>query len=198
MDPVILLVLVLFILLVLFALLTRREPPPGPDGPHVDDDGQTFTFDPEPENLQMSVRRKTVFLVPPQKIAGPGRQVQILLRPLPRPDGLTIPSGKGIDALDVLFLNPYAALSDTGEEVYDFDPPLTVTMYYTAEDAEKAARDEKGAPLMSIITGYESESGWKFERLPTTPMPDAETGGGTLKAPLTTLHPRDPMWAGRP
>lgn len=195
MDPIILLVIVVFVLFVLVALGARMQyREDSPDSP-VNLDA-TFEFDEDSEQLSPTARRKTSIFAPAQDSPGGKRKLDITAMPLPDLTGATPPAEKGIDALLVTVLNPSVRFADSDLAVNDFSPALTLIVDYKPEDA-MATTMENGIPRLSLATVYQSEDGWRFERLDTEVKPNVE-GGGTLTALLNTLQPNDPVVFCRP
>jgi hypothetical protein len=195
MDPIILLVIVVFVLLVLAALWARTQSRTGsPDGPVIPDD--TFDFDEDSDQIAPTARRKTHIVAPAQDTPDGKRRLDITANALPNLTGVTPPPEKNIDAILVTVLNPSVRFLDSDIEVNDFAPPLTLVVDYKAEDAE-ATTTEGGKPRLSLAAVYQSNEGWRFERLNTDVTPYAE-GGGTLTASLGTLQPNDPVVMCRP
>jgi hypothetical protein len=196
MDPLILLVLVIFAVLVIIVLGQRAQ-----RGGQVPDDStfteETFEFPEDAESLKPTARRNTSIVAPMQSTASGMRKLAISALPLPDLSSAIPPPEKGIDAILVTVLNPDVRFADTDAEVYDFDPVLRVTVNYKPEDRD-ATTMEDGKPRLSLATVFESEGGWRFERLATAVVPDAEGGGGTLSALLETLQPDDPVVMCRP
>jgi hypothetical protein len=196
MDPILLLVLVVFVLLVLFAVAQRiQKNGDTPGEPIIADDA--FDFEEDTENISPTVRRKTRIVAPVQSAGGGKRKLTIRPMPLQNLTGVTPPPEKGIDAILVTVLNPSARFVDSETEVYNFDPPLTLMVSYKPED-QAATSSQNGTPQLSLATVYQSEKGWRFERLPTTVRPNSTNEGGTLIASLKTLQPNDPVVMCRP
>lgn len=194
-----LIIIAVIALIVLIYLWQRRRT--SPPAPRIDDgkpDSDTFEFTPDMESVTPTAARRVRVEAPAQRVRGAQRRLVVEAQPLPRLADLEAPRHKGIDALQVLFFNPLVRLADTDEPVYDFTDPLTVTVFYTADDAAMTAKDMQGKPRLAIITGYQSEDGWRFERLGGELQPDPDTGGGTCTVRVKTLQPKDPMWIGNP
>ena len=194
MDPILLLVIVVFVLLVLFAIGQRSQRNSTTPGDAITSE-DTFEFEEDSENVTPTARRKTKIVAPTQRAAKGKLQIRAL--PLPGLAGATPPPEKGIDAILVNVLNPSARFASDDAQVFDFDPPLTLVVRYKAED-EKATTLKNGTPQLSLATVYQSDKGWRFERLDTSVQPDADGNGGTLTAYLKTLHPNDPVVMCRP
>jgi len=194
MQPVVLFVLVVFLVLVLIVLLAMRKP--GGTG-RTDIEEQTFEFQPDTDQSAAPfVGRRVRIVAPSQMLNGAPRKLQINLLPLPKLNAMGAPPPeKHIDALVALALNPQVRDVERNEDLVNFAPPLRVTVYYSEADAQ-ATTLENGAPQLSIVTAYESDGSWRYERLETVVTP-AE-GGGTLDANLSTLQPDDPIAMGRP
>lgn len=195
MDPILLLVLVIFALLVLFAVGSRMYRNGGSSG-ETRPAEQTFEFDPDTENVTPTVRRKTRLIAPAQFAAAPNRKLAVQALPFTDTSQAIPPPGKGIDAILVTVLNPSVRYTDSDAEIYEFDPPLTLVVNYQPED-EAATTMNGTVPQLSLATVYHDDTGWKFERLPTTISPSGK-GNGTLTASVTTLHPADPFVVCRP
>lgn len=198
MPPILIGVIVLFFLVALFFVFRQNNEEEKVNNGKPDSQNVVFEFEQDREGFVATARRRIRFVMPPQKNLAARQRITIQLEPLPKLDQLEIPSGKGIEALQLLIANPVARMSETYQQVYDFDPPLSVTVYYTKEDTAETTFHPDGTPRLSIVSGYESQEGWRFERLDTRVQADKETGGGTLTAELRTLHPNDPLWTGRP
>lgn len=198
MDPILIIVLVIFLVLVLLAVTTRNRSNGTNGQPASDPNATTYDFDVDTEGVIPTVGRRVRIQAPGQNVNGAMRKLDITAMPLPRVGELTLPPEKGIQSLDILVLNPSARIAGTNQELYVFDPPLTVSVELTPEDMQYSQTEISLPRTRSIITGYESESGWRFERLPTTMSANNATGGVTLTAQVNTLNPKDPMWAGRP
>lgn len=198
MDPILLLIIVVVVLVVLFLLFRRSQPAPPPaDG--NGGDSTTFTFDTERDALVPTVARKVTIVAPSRAVGQAKHKVTVEPRPLKDVgDWTKPPDGKGIDELLVLVINPALRDDVTKEELYDFPTALEYTVQYLPEDAAKATKDSEGKPLLSIVTGYPADGGWKWQRHDTKVTFDSATGGGTLFAKISQLHPNDPQWIGRP
>jgi len=200
MNPILLLVIVALIILIILALWGRSRQNQGESGK---DDGNNanedvFTFTENTDESAIPVAARTVQIAAPvQTLRGKATHLKIVANPLSQVGAPVLPEGKGIDQLMVLVLNSSVRDSQTDDELYEFSPPLRMTINYKAADASKAPTDDKGVPRLSIVTGYQVDNGWRFERLPTTVTPGAN-GGGTLQANISTLHPQDPHWIGVP
>jgi hypothetical protein len=157
-----------------------------------------FTFDPQQNVAKPPSRRKVTVTAPVQKIGGAKRRLRVEAGDLPTLAEIQVPKGKGIDALLVLVINDRVLFADSDQEIYEFDPPLSYAIEYTKEDAAAAPQDANGIPKLSIVTGYQAEDGWKFERLDTQVEPNPATGGGMLTAKQSNMHPKDPKWIGIP
>ncbi len=155
---------------------------------------QTFDFDEQ----EGRVRRKLRVIAAEQTVAGKRQKVRIELRALPDVTNLKPPPEKQIDALLSVVINPVVYASETGESLTTFNPPLTVTVHYKKQDAEMTTESKDGTPQLSLVSAYESDDGWRFEKLPTTVTPNSGGNGGTLTAQLSTLEPGDPLWVGKP
>lgn len=187
-------------LLVIFYFLFRRTPAqaPGQNEKGGNGEEEMFTFDPKQDVAKPVSRRKVTIIAPTQTIGGVKRKLRVEAKDLPTLAGIQVPKGKGIDALLVLVMDDRVLFADSDQEVYEFDPPLTYVIEYTKEDAAAAPKDDKGTPRLSIVTGYPTEDGWKFERLDTLVEPNPANGGGTLTAKLSKMNPKDPKWIGQP
>lgn len=196
MEPI-WIVIIIVVLIAIYYFWSRLQPPK-PGTPRINDEQpDVFEFDPDTDQLAPIIRRKVRFVAPPQNMRGGKQRVTITPDKLPSTQGAEPPAAKNI-SLDVMVIEPQVQLAETNEYVYDFDPPLELTIFYKKEDAAKTTLDDNGVPRLSIITGYHSPDGWKFERLSTTVTPDPQTEGGTLTAQVSTLHPQDPAWVGHP
>lgn len=189
MQPVLLLVIAFFIVLVLIVLTAsgrRGRPAPPPT------DADTFDFEADNDAAIPTVRRATHIVAPVQQINGSPRHLSISVTQLPNMTGVQPPPEKDIAAIFAVIINPRVVIAGTETEVYDFADSLTVTVNYTGEDAAAYPVGADGNPTLSLATAYQTDDGWKFEKLATTVTPD-NSGGGTLTAALSTLHPKDPL-----
>ncbi|RIK24605.1 MAG: hypothetical protein DCC52_12225 [Chloroflexi bacterium] len=157
-----------------------------------------FTFDPESDALKPMSRRKVTITAPAQMLRGARRKLVVEAQPLPSLGELKIPANKGIEKLLVLVIDDRVRDAETRDEVYEFEKPLTYVIEYTKEDIAATTLNADGTPRLSIVTGYQTQDGWKFERLPTKVTPNPKTGGGTLTAQVKTLQPLDPKWISIP
>jgi len=144
------------------------------------------------------VYRETTLDAPPQHHQGTSRKVTIDMLAMPDMTGVTPAAGKGIDGIIAWVMNPVVKWHDTGEEVHNFEPPLSLTVGYTAEDVQATTLDDKGIPRLALILAYQSDDGWKWERMHTRVEPSSPGGPGTLSCKIHTLHPKDPVAIGRP
>lgn len=200
MDPILLLVIAALVVLILVVVLSRKAGK-RTDPPLNDADTETFEFPADETGLTPITRRRTLVRVAPRTIGGVPRKLLVTAAPLSLPDDLTPPQSKNIAELVVAVINPSVRIAGTDQEVYEFDPPLELTVDYTSADADKgkaAGASAAVAPELSLITVYNDGSDWRYERLATTVNHDAATNSGTLTAPLETLHPQDPVAIGRP
>ncbi len=142
----------------------------------------------------VSIRART------QNVGGQTYEVDIVADPLPGDVPTKPPVGKGIDGLIRTVIEPRVRVKGTDKEVYEFNPPLIVTIDFDAEDAKAAPRDEKtGKPRLSILTLYKDLKGeWRWERLKTTVTCEKDCAKGQLTAEVSTLHPNDPWAEGWP
>lgn len=120
-----------------------------------------------------------------------GKTLTIRSNPLPSESVPTAPANKGIQGIIRWVIEPDIR-DQNNDPVYDFDPPLTVSIDFQADDVQAAG----GKPRLSIITMYKDGNTWKFERLNT--MVTGSASGGTLTASVRNLHPRDPFALGFP
>jgi hypothetical protein len=191
-----LVVFIAVLLIVLFYFLSKRQSRQA-DSP---EDPDTFDFEPDTQSVTPTVLRKVRVVAPVQTFGDTKQRVYVQANPFPPGvDQVNIPSGKGIDALLTLVIEPVVRRLDNDAEVNDFSDELSLTIYYTAKEVAATELDSFGRPMLSIVSGYRDESEvWRLERLDTRVTPDPNTGGGTLTAKLKTLHPKDPQWIGRP
>lgn len=154
----------------------------------------SHTFQPGRAN----VSREVTLDVRPQHHKGTLRRIAAEMTPLPDMTGVTPTAGKGIAEIIVWVMNPVVMWEDNHDEVYEFEPPLALTVAYSAEDAKATTADDKGIPQLALVLAYKAEDGWKWERLPTRVEPSSPGGAGKLSAKLHTLHPKDPVAIGRP
>lgn len=189
-----------FLLLAIFYFLFRRTSnkavDPDENGGTNDDD--MFIFDPDLDAVKFQASRKVTVNAPDQTINGTRRKLIVEANTLPKLADLKVPAGKGIEKLLVLVIDDRIRTKDTREEVYEFDSPVTYTVEYTKEDAAATTKNAEGTPRLSIVAGYQTADGWKFERLKTTVTPNPRNGGGTLTAKIKNLKPKDPKWIGIP
>lgn len=195
MDPILLLAIVIFVVLVAIALWRTQQGTNRVD--IVTPTTQEFEFDEDTQNITRMTMRKIRITAPPQTREGKQYNLNVVPQPLPNTQNVVIPEGKNLDALVTPVLNPRVEYADNVQELYIFDPPLTVRINYDKQDAD-AAQSVDGVPQLSIVTGYNTADGWKLERLATTVIPDSETGGGICTALLSNLQPADPIFLGRP
>lgn len=197
MDPIIILILVVFAVLVGVAILWSRRSPKA-ESPMDETLTEIFEFTPDEQGAVPTIARRTRIVAPGQRVNNATQKIRVIAQPLPQINNLVIPAEKGIDSLDILLINPVVRLADSDQELNEFDPPLTVTVWLDKQDMTAGKLTADGAPAMSLITGYQAADGWKFERLSTERSFNPETGGGTLSAQIRTLTPKDPVWAGFP
>jgi len=125
--------------------------------------------------------------------SNPGHQFEAL--PLPTDMPTAPPPGKGFTKVVTLLIEPKVTIG--GNEVTNFDTPLTVTVDFTAQDAAAVGRGGDGKPKLRIGSAYKQGNAWKWQILPTTvTCTNKECTEGTLTAQLTTLHPGDPLFEG--
>lgn len=190
MDPIaILAALVAIAAAILYFFRLRSSTPPRPDRLGSD----TFTFTPEPTDAVPLVKRKVTIVAPPQTTAKGSARVKITAQPLPADPPAPPPAGKGIERLITTVINPSVTNADTGAALSDFDPPFSVTIEYTDADAE-AGGAKDGRPRLSLVTFYQAQDGWRWERLTT----EVDAERRQLKAQLRTLQPKDPFGIGAP
>jgi hypothetical protein len=190
-------VIIAVVLVVIFYYLSRAQAPRAPERSADENAPQTFDFQAGQE-LRAVVQRDTRILVPPQWVRDRRQKLRIELQSLPAIGQLKPPPEKKIDALLAAVINPTMYAEETGEPLTNFDPPLTLSISYTSEDAAETTIGKDGAPQLSIVTAYQSPEGWRFERLGTTVTPNRDGEGGTLTAEVTTLEPADPFTIGKP
>lgn len=189
MDTTTLLVLVVVVAAVVLVVLylLRRSPSSEPGIGR-------FVFNPPSENgVPPLVRRPVTILAPDQVVAGRTHKLAITALPLPPEPSDTPPKEKGIERLLTVVINPRVQYSDTGETATNFDPPLTFTFNYSAEDLAVAPR-ANGRPQLSIITFYQDGDLTRWEKLAT----DVDAKAMTCSAQVRTLTPRDPAGMGIP
>ncbi len=191
MDPILLLVIALFILLILAVVVARLRRESGQSG-----QADTFEFDEDTDSVSPTTQRHTLIRAPVQTIGGVKHRLSVVANPLPMGGIPDVPPDKGIEELVLTVINPAVRTADTGEELFDFNPPLEITVNYKEQDAGSAQTAQ--APRLSLVTLYPVEGGWRMERLPTQVQPDKVEGGGTLSAKIRTLRPSDPVAIGRP
>ncbi|HZQ09366.1 MAG TPA: hypothetical protein VFD70_22500 [Anaerolineae bacterium] len=144
------------------------------------------------------VERQVEINAPPQHHQGARRKIAIEAAPLPDLRGVAPEKEKGIEEIITVIINPIVRFEDSRAEVYQFEPPLDVTVQYTEADVKATTLDEQGIPKLSLIVAYQASDGWKWERLKTRVNPSLPGGAGTLHAKLHTLRPKDPIAMGRP
>ncbi len=123
-------------------------------------------------------------------------KLEIQAQPLPaEPDfnnaSVKPPVHKGITRLIRTVIHPKATYADDPNFApLTFDPPLTLTVYYTPDDLKNLPA---GAQL-ALITYYKEDQNniWHWEKLPTT----VDTTNQTLTAQVATLNPLDPVGVG--
>lgn len=194
MDPIIVLILVLFVAVVLILALRRNNTTPDTPGERAASD-ETFEFGAD-ENLATPVRRRVQIVAHAQNVRGKLQKVRVDAMAMPMMGELPALPNKGIDEFLVAVMNPTVRVVETGEPLYEFDPPLEVTIYFNSQDMSRTTL-QNDLPQLSITTGYESGEGWRFEKLPTQ-VQMTEQNSGTLFAKLYTLQPKDPLFATRP
>jgi hypothetical protein len=146
-----------------------------------------------------SVTRQVTFNAQPQNVGGKKQAVEVTADSLPTESPPKPPAEKGLKALINTVIEPRVRAKETGETLYDFDPPLSIAIEFTAEDANAAPRDLSGKPQLSIYTYYkDSKGGWHWQKWDTTVICDKPCDRGTLKASIKTLHPNDPIAEGSP
>ena len=151
-----------------------------------------------PQEFTRNASRRVTIVAPPQIVDGKRQAVVVTALPLPTKPPPNPPEGKGIQRLINMVINPHVQVVETGRTLYDFNPPLTFTIEFTAEDAKAATRDPvTGAPQLSIITHYQDEKkGWRWQKWETAVKWVKSSDTGTLKADVKTLHPNDPVSEG--
>ncbi len=101
------------------------------------------------------------------------------------------PVQKGITRLIRTVIHPKVTYADDPNFIpLTFDPPLTLTVYYTPDDLKNLPA---GAQL-ALITYYKEDGSnkWHWQKLPTT----VDTTNQTLTAQVATLNPLDPVGVG--
>lgn len=126
------------------------------------------------------------------------RQLKIQASPLPDISKLAPDASKGIEGIIAVVMNPSIRDANDNSELIEFDPPLDITVEYTAADVKATTLDAKGLPRLSLVLGYQAGKVWKYERLKTQVKPNPDGKGGTLRAKLRTLQPADPIFLMRP
>lgn len=188
MDTTTLIVLVVVVAVVLVALYLFRRAPAAEPGL------SRFVFSPSPEfGVTPLVKREVTIVAPDQLSAGKTRKLNVTALPLPPEPSQTPPKEKGIDRLLTSVINPRVQYSDTGETATNFDPPLTFTFTYSAEDLAVAPQTD-GRPQISIVTFYQDGDFTRWERLVT----DIDAKAMTCSAQVRTLTPSDPAGMGIP
>jgi hypothetical protein len=154
---------------------------------------KVFRFAPGPNALH--IKRAVSVKVPNQS---DGRPLEVVAMPLPSETLPMPPAGKGIKKIVRLVIEPHVRVEKNNAAVYHFDPPLVVTMEFTAEDAQVVARGPDSKPQLSIISCWKDGNAWHWERLKTTVACSGTCETGTLTAEIKTLRPNDPLCEGEP
>jgi hypothetical protein len=144
-----------------------------------------------------AVGRQVTIDTQTQKRRGASHKLKVEAAPLPNLSRVKPKGAKGIEGVISVVLNPIVRSIEDDQEWNEFDPPLDISVQYTEADAKATTLDAKGNPKLSLALVYQSENGWKWERLKTEVIPSRQ-GGGTLRAKIRTLRPQDPIVMCRP
>lgn len=125
--------------------------------------------------------------------SNPSAQFEALVLPTDLPS--SAPKEKGITKIITLLIEPQVTIN--GKVATTFDPPLTITSDFGAEDSTGAPRGSDGKPKLFIFTAWKEGNAWKWEKLATkVDCSDKECTRGTLTAQVKNLHPGDPCAEG--
>jgi hypothetical protein len=158
----------------------------------------TFDFEPTGQLFRALVTRHVTIEAPLQKVNGKHQELTVTPRPLPlrKPKP---PAKKGIEKVVRMVIDPLVQIKDTGEVLNKFDPPLTITIHFTSQDADAARDPETGKPKLSIICYYRAgNKDYRWQKLKTKMSSRKPYNEGTLTATLSELLPDDPMGMGFP
>ncbi|MDL1896092.1 hypothetical protein FBQ82_07455 [Anaerolineae bacterium CFX7] len=190
MEPIFLIVIAALILGLVAYWFSQRQRSPTPSNGGSNSESSVFEFESDRSGVAIPLTPRKLRLVVPNQ-----RERRLEVQALPWPSNVPSvlekkeqPSARVVTRV----LNPLIRSSD-GSEIIVFDPPLTLTVFYTKEDADQASKSENGVPQLSLFTYYEAD-GIRWERLKTQVDPSAMT----LTATLTTLNPQDPILIGIP
>lgn len=151
--------------------------------------------------VSKNVRHHVQVIAPPQMVNGKRVDVQVTAGRLREPPS----EGKGIHVLETvidLVVRPVGSK----RELFNFEPPLTITIQLCAETAKRAEklatqsvmsvkRVPRGKPKLYIFTCYRDKSDkWRWQKLNS--RPDRLGRWPALTAKITTLHPKDPQGIG--
>ncbi len=134
------------------------------------------------------VRGTVTITAPLQK----GNEIAIDAQPLPPDPDAPPPAGKGIKRLIRTAIHPQVTDKTTGAALTTFDPPLTLTVSYSADDLTGVSNGPDGNPQLFLVTFYNAGDTWRWQKLETTVDPVQQT----LTATLATLTPLDPVGVG--
>ncbi len=191
---VLILAIGMIILLALILILYRFTRKEIKEIEHRQEDSTVLYF----ETGRDPVRRNTTIDAQAQHHQGTSRKITVEAGALPDLTNVTPSADKGIDAIVQVVMNPIVRYADSRDEVTEFEPPLDITIDYTAEDAKTTKLNAAGTPQLSITQAYQTPEGWKWERLKTRVSPASPDGPGTLRAQIHTLRPKDPLMITRP
>ncbi len=150
--------------------------------------GASFDFDSSQPGMAGLVNGRLTITAPAQK----GNDVTINAQLLPPAPDSPPPAGKGINRLIRMVIHPRVTDKQTGLVLTTFDPPLTLTVTYTADDLAGVSNGPDGNPQLFLVTFYSDGSAWRWQKLATT----VDSTQMTLTATLTTLTPADPVGVG--
>ena len=192
MNPVFLCGLAAGAVLVILYYLRRQFELEDQDWPQVYE-SETFVFEPDRDSMAPHVKRRTVIRAPQQRTPLGLRGVQIETLPLPPDPTAPPPPDTGIRRFVTRAIHFQARDRLTGATLFDFDPPLEITVEFEPEDTQEVARHPDGTPRLALNTFWEAADGPRWEKLRTRVRSDPPSDRGQLVAELRTLHPNDPL-----
>lgn len=90
-------------------------------------------------------------------------------------------------------------VNDPTNLLYEFDPPLTITIELAPEDTENALRNAHGDKSLFIFRCYRDASdNWVWATLPPAEFPRDLGGKPALSAVIERMSPNDPFGEGSP